>query len=78
MHVTSTEPTPQERRSNRSESEDEDLDRVGVLGRESERSRKLVVEFVNVLVDRSVVQQSVRKVVPRVLENEKECDLWVE
>jgi hypothetical protein len=41
--------------------QDEDLDRVSVFCCETERSRELVVELVNVLVDRSVSTNETRQ-----------------
>lgn len=67
MHVASAEPAVEQRASNGSGTEGNDLNRVSVLGSESKGSRVLVVDLVDVLVDTAVVHQSVREVVPGVL-----------
>lgn len=55
--------------------QNKDLDRVSVLGGETEGRRVLVVDLVDVLVKTLVVHQAVNEVVPRVLEEEEESDL---
>ena len=56
-------------------SQNEDFERVSVLCRETEGCRILVVNFVDVLVQRAVVQRLVGEVVPCVLEDEEESNL---
>ena len=46
-----------------------------ILRCESKGSRELVVQFVDVLVDRLVVQCTMGEVVPEVLHDEEESDL---
>ena len=55
--------------------ENEDLERVSILGSEAEGSRVLVVLLVNVLVQRSPVKSTVSPVVESILEQEKQPDL---
>lgn len=57
------------------EAEDHDLDGRGVLGGEAEGGRVLVVDLMNVLVERAPVQRPVRPVVPCVLHDEEDGDL---
>lgn len=75
MHVAAAAPAPQERSADSSETEDEDLDRVSVLSRKSERSRELVVNLVDVLVEGAVVHDPVHGVVPGVLHHEEQREL---
>lgn len=75
VHVSATSPAPQQRASDGSESEDENLDGVSVLSRESEGSRELVVNLVDVLVQSAVVHQPVDRVVPRILHHEEQRKL---
>jgi hypothetical protein len=56
-------------------SQDQDLEGVSVLGGQTKGSGKLVVHLVNVLVEGTVVQSSVGKVVEHVLKDEEEGDL---
>lgn len=55
--------------------EDQDFQWVSVLGGQTKGSRIFVVHLVNVLVERSIVESSVGKVVPSIFKNEKEGDL---
>lgn len=48
---------------------------MSVLRCEAEGGGELVVELVNVLVEETVVEQSVSAVVPCVFQDEEECDL---
>ena len=57
------------------ETEGHGLSWVGVLGRETEWSGVSVVLLVDVLVEDSVVEESVGPVVPHVLEDEEQADL---
>lgn len=66
---------PEDGGADRAEAEQHDLDRAGVLGREAEGGRVLVVDLVDVLVQRAPVQGAVQPVVPRVLEHEEDGDL---
>jgi hypothetical protein len=70
-----SEETVEERSTDGTHAEDEDLKRVGVLGGETERCAVLVVHLVNVLVEGTVVECSMSKVVPGILEDEEEGDL---
>ena len=61
-----SEKAVEERTRDSSLGENEDFERVGVLGGETDRGRKLVVKLVNVLVERSPVETSVGDVVEEV------------
>jgi len=66
---------PDKRASNRASSQDEDLNRVRVFGCETKGGRPLVMEFVNVFVERTIVQSTVSPVMEEVLEHEEQEDL---
>lgn len=66
---------PEDRATNGSKGEDHNLDRRGVLGGEAEGRGVGMVQLVNVLVQRTVVQQAVGPVVPCVLQNEEDGNL---
>ena len=57
------------------EAQEHDLDRRGVLGRQAEGGRVLVVDLVHVAVEGPPVEHAVRPVVPAVLEDEEHADL---
>ena len=57
------------------ESEDHCFNRRGVLGCQTEGSTVLVVQLVNLLVERGRVQGSVEPVMPGIFKNKKEGDL---
>lgn len=61
-----SEKAVEERTRDGSLSENEDFERVGILGGKTDRGRKLVVKLVNVLVERSPVETSVGDVVEEV------------
>lgn len=56
-------------------SQDEDFERVGILGRQANRSRVGMVQLVYVLVKVLGVQSSMSPEVEHVFEEEEECDL---
>lgn len=63
-------------RADSSQSEDEDFDGRGVFSGHAEGRRVVVVDLVDVLVEvREDVHGAVRPVVPRVFEDEKDCNL---
>lgn len=66
---------PQDGRADRAQAEDHDFDGRGVLGREAEGRGVLVVDLVDVLVQRAPVHGAVGPVVPGVLEHEEDGDL---
>lgn len=68
-------PAVQERSSERAGSESQDLGGVGVLGSKTGGSTILVVDLVNVLVQWTVVESSVRNAVKGILEDEEERDV---
>lgn len=57
------------------QTENHDFDGTRVLGGEAEGCRVLVVDFVDVFVERAPVHGAVRPVVPGVLEHEEDGDL---
>jgi hypothetical protein len=61
-----SEKAVEERTRDGSLSENEDFKRVGVLGGKTDRGRELVVEFMNVLVERSPVKASMGNVMEEV------------
>jgi hypothetical protein len=69
------EPAVQERSADRARSENQDFSRMSVLGGETKRRAVLVMDLVDVLVERTVVQSLVRKVVERVFKYEEERNL---
>lgn len=66
---------PQDRASDSAKTEDHDFDGRGVFGGHTERSRVLMVDLVDVLIERTPVQGAVRPVMPCILENKKDGDL---
>lgn len=70
-----SEETVEERSTDGTGSEDKNLERMGVFSSETERCTVLVVHLVDVLVERTVVERSMGKVVPSILEDEEEGDL---
>lgn len=62
-------------RSDNAHTEKHSLDRRSVLGCKAERSGIGMVQLVDVLVERSVVQAAMEPVVPGILENEADGDL---
>ncbi len=67
--------TPQDGRAYGAEAEDHDFDRRGVFGGEAEGRGVLVVDLVDVFVQRTPVQGAVRPVVPGVFQHEEDGDL---
>ena len=68
--------TPDDRATDSTETENHDFDGRGILSSKTERSRILVVNLVNVLVEeRAGVHQTVGPVVPGILHNEEDRDL---
>ena len=63
VKVAAAQNRPQQRSADGAHAEDEDLERVRVLGRETERRRELVMQLVDALVERALVQRTVRPVV---------------
>jgi len=55
--------------------EDHGLNRRGVFSGKTKRSRVLMVDLVNVLVERTPVKEAVRPVMPCILYDEEYCDL---
>jgi hypothetical protein len=74
MKVAS-QPAEQDWGANSSESENHDFNRRGVLGSESEWSRVLMVDLVDVLVEEWLVHGAVSPIVPGILHDKKESDL---
>ena len=70
-----SEKTVEERARDGSLGENEDLQGVGVLRGQSDRGAESVMLLVDVLVQRSPVKRSVRKVVERVFKDEEESEL---
>ena len=70
-----TERAVEDRAADRTSAEDHDLRGVRVLSREPKRCRVLVVDLVDVLVERAPVQRAVGKEVAHVLEDEEEREL---
>lgn len=66
---------PQDGRADGAEAEDHDFDGRRVLGCEAEGRGVLVVDLVDVFIQRSPVHGAVHPVVPGVLEYEEDCDL---
>lgn len=67
--------TPEDGRADGWNSEKHDLDRRGVLGRETERCGILVVNFVDILVERTPVEGAVQPIVSKVFHYEEERNL---
>lgn len=65
----------EERSTNGTHTEDQDFQRMRVLGGETERSGVFVMELVNPAVERSVVKGLVRDIVPCVFNDEEESNL---
>lgn len=63
---------PEDRRADSSESEEHDFEGRGVLSSQTERCRVCMVQLVDVLVQRAVVQGAVEPIVPGVLHNEED------
>jgi hypothetical protein len=70
-----SEEAVEERSADSTGTKDENLERVGVFSSETERSAVLVVHLVDVLVEGTVVECSVSKVMPGILEDKEEGDL---
>lgn len=70
-----SEKTVEERAGDGSLGENEDLQGVGVLRGQSDRGAESMMLLVDVLVQRSPVKRSVRKVVERVFKDEEEGEL---
>lgn len=66
---------PEDWGANGAETEDHNLDGGGVLGGHAEGGGVLVVDLVNVLVERAPVQGAVEPIVPCVFEDEENSDL---
>jgi len=66
---------PNDGNSNNSKTEEHGLDRGRILGGEAKRRAVRMVELMDILVQRPVVQRSVEPVMPCVLENEEDGDL---
>lgn len=66
---------PENGRADSAEAKDHDFDRGSVFCGKTEGCRILVVNLVDVLVERTPVQSTVRPVVPGVLEDEEDGDL---
>lgn len=66
---------PEDWAADGADGEEHDLNRGGVLGGEAEGRGVGVVQLVDVLVERAVVQGTVEPVVPSVLHDEEDCDL---
>jgi len=66
---------PDDRRANNAESEKHDLDRGGILGGQAEGGAVGVVQLVDGLVERAVVQRPMEPVVPGILNNEEDDNL---
>ena len=66
---------PDDRAADGAETEDHDFDWRGVFCRETEGRRVLVVDLVDVLVQRAPVHGAVHPVVPGVFKDEEDCDL---
>ena len=71
----SREGTPKNRATDRTEAQNHDLDRRSILRCQTERSRVLVVNLVNGLVQRTPMQSPVRKVVPGIFHHKENGDL---
>lgn len=69
------ESAPQNWRANRSQPENHDLDWRSIFCSKTERSRVLVMDLVNVFVQRSPMHCAMCPVVPCILEHEEDCDL---
>lgn len=65
----------QEWSRDRSLREDQNFKRMGIFGGDTNRSRELVVELVNVLVQRTIVQSPVSPVMESVFKDEEKGDL---
>lgn len=69
------EGAPEDRASDSTETKNHDLDRRRVFGRQAERSRVLMVNFMDRLVKRTPVKSTVREIVPGVLHHKENGDL---
>ena len=67
--------TPQYRGSNRAETEDHDFDGRSVLGSHTKRGRVLMVNLVDVFVERTPVQSAMGPIMPCVLYDKEDGDL---
>ncbi len=66
---------PNDGNTNNAKAQDHSLDRRGVLGSKTEGSAVSVVELVDVLVQRAVVQATMHPVMPGILNDEEDADL---
>jgi hypothetical protein len=69
------EPAVQQRSANRASAQNQNLSGVRILGSETKGRAVLVVDLVNVPVERAVVQSLMGKVMKGVLKDEEEGDL---
>ena len=67
--------TQQEWATNGAETQDQDFQRMCILGRKTERCNVLMVDLVNVLVQRTIVHCTVRPVMECIFEHKEQCDL---
>lgn len=67
--------TPQDGNADGTDAQDHDFDRRSVFRGQAEGRRVLVVDLVDVLVERTPMQRPVRPVVPSVFEHEEDGDL---
>lgn len=70
-----SECAPKDRRANGAETEDHNLNRGSVLGGETKGSRVEMVLLVDVLIERTVMHQTMVPVVPGILHAEEESNL---
>lgn len=66
---------PQDGTANGTNSQQHNLDRRSILGSKTEGRRVGVVQLVDVLVERAIVQRAVEPVVPSILHHEESSDL---
>ena len=66
---------PQDWRTNGPETQDHNLDRRRVFGSHAKWSGVLMVNFMNILIQRTPVKCAMRPVVPRILDHKKDRDL---
>lgn len=69
------EGTQHERTTDRTHTQDQNLERVRILRSKTERRAELVVHLVDVLVQRTPVERAVRPVVEGVLKHKEQADL---
>lgn len=74
MEVTS-DSGPADGHTHSAKTKDHDFNRRGILSSHTEWGRVLVVNLVDVLVERSPVKCAVHPVVPRIFKNEENCNL---